>query len=33
VRDVWRQQDLGAFAERFSARVPRHGVLLVRVSR
>jgi alpha-galactosidase len=33
VRDVWRQRDLGVFAERFSASAPRHGVVLVRVSR
>jgi alpha-galactosidase len=32
VRDLWRQQDLGTYAETFSARVPRHGVVLVKVS-
>jgi alpha-galactosidase len=31
VRDLWRQQDLGAQAESFTAMVPRHGVVLVRV--
>ena len=31
VRDVWRHKDLGAFDEEFSATVPRHGVLLLRV--
>jgi len=31
VRDLWRQKDLGKFADAFSASVPRHGVLLVRV--
>jgi alpha-galactosidase len=32
VRDLWRQKDLGVFADKFSADVPRHGVLLVRLS-
>jgi alpha-galactosidase len=31
VRDLWRQRDLGEFAEAFSATVPRHGVVLVKV--
>jgi alpha-galactosidase len=31
VRDLWRQKDLGKFANEFSADVPRHGVVLVRV--
>ncbi len=31
VRDLWRQKDLGTFNGRFSAEVPRHGVVLVRV--
>jgi alpha-galactosidase len=31
VRDLWRQQDLGRFSGEFSARVPRHGGVLVRV--
>jgi alpha-galactosidase len=31
VRDLWRQQDLGRFSNEFSAEVPRHGVVLVRV--
>ena len=32
VRDLWRQKDLGEFSERFTAvKVPRHGVLLVRL--
>lgn len=30
VRDLWRQQDLGVFAEGFSAEVGRHGVVLIR---
>ena len=32
VRDLWRQQDLGKFADSFEATVPRHGVVLLRVS-
>ena len=31
VRDVWRQHDLGPFAKNFSAQVPDHGVILVRL--
>ena len=33
VRDLWRQQDLGSFAAGFEAAVPRHGVVLVKVTR
>ncbi|HET7620054.1 MAG TPA: hypothetical protein VFK20_16220, partial [Vicinamibacterales bacterium] len=33
VRDLWRQKDLGAFDGAFSATVPRHGAVLVRVGR
>jgi alpha-galactosidase len=32
VRDLWRQKDLGKFKEQFEATVPRHGVVLVKVS-
>jgi alpha-galactosidase len=32
VRDLWRQQDLGRFNGEFKASVPRHGVVLVRIS-
>lgn len=32
VRDLWRQKDLGAFEGEFSARVGRHGVVLVRMA-
>lgn len=32
VRDLWRQQDLGKFPERFEATVPRHGVVLVKLT-
>jgi alpha-galactosidase len=31
VRDLWRQKDLGAFRDKFTARVPRHGVVMVRL--
>jgi len=33
VRDLWRQKDLGTFIQAFHAAVPRHGVVLVRISR
>ncbi len=32
IRDLWRQKDLEAPSEQFSARVPRHGVMLIKVS-
>jgi len=32
VRDLWTHADLGAFTERFSATVPAHGVVMVRVT-
>ena len=32
VRDLWRQQDLGQFSGQFQTSVPRHGVVLVKVS-
>src|ERR1039458_1426477 len=31
VRDLWRQNDLGKFKDKFEATVPRHGVVLVRI--
>ncbi len=31
VRDLWRQKDLGEFSGSFTAPVPRHGVLLLRL--
>lgn len=31
VRDLWRQKDLGVFADRFATTVPRHGVALLRL--
>jgi alpha-galactosidase len=32
VRDLWRQKDLGTFADRWQTTVPRHGVVLIRLS-
>jgi alpha-galactosidase len=32
VRDLWRQKDLGGFESQFQASVPRHGVVLVRLT-
>jgi alpha-galactosidase len=32
VRDVWLRKDLGVFHETFSAYVPKHGVVLLRIS-
>jgi alpha-galactosidase len=31
VRDLWRQKDLGVLEQRLDARVPRHGVALLRL--
>jgi alpha-galactosidase len=31
VRDLWRQKDLGKFSGSFSGKVPRHGVVLIKV--
>ncbi len=31
VRDLWRQRNLGKFHGSFSAKVPRHGVVMVKV--
>ena len=31
VRDLWRQQDLGSFTDKFAATVAPHGVVLVRI--
>lgn len=32
VRDLWRQMDLGTFNDRFEATVPKHGVVLVKIT-
>jgi alpha-galactosidase len=31
VRDLWLKKDVGVFKNKFSAFVPRHGVVLVRI--
>jgi alpha-galactosidase len=31
VRDLWRQTDLGKFKDSYTATVPRHGVVLIKV--
>jgi len=31
VRDLWQQTDVGAFTDRFTVTVPRHGVMLVKI--
>lgn len=31
VRDLWRQKDVGVFEDKFEKKVPRHGVVLVRI--
>jgi len=33
VRDLWRQRDLGTFADQFCTPVARHGVVLVSIRR
>jgi alpha-galactosidase len=33
VRDLWRQKDVGVFLESFSAEVPAHGTVLIKVGR
>ena len=32
VRDLWHQKDLGRYADRFAAAIPRHGCMLIRVT-
>jgi len=33
VRDLWRQKDLGWFKEKYSAKVGRHGVVMIKISK
>jgi len=33
VRDLWLHKDVGEFTGSFSARVPSHGALLIKVGR
>ncbi len=32
VRDLWTHTDIGAMTDRFSATVPAHGVVMVRIT-
>ncbi|MGH7996410.1 MAG: glycoside hydrolase family 27 protein, partial [Opitutaceae bacterium] len=32
VRDLWRERDLGVFANEFKAKIPRHGVMLLKLT-
>ena len=32
VRDIWRQKDLGKFYSMFAAKLPRHGVTLIKIT-
>jgi alpha-galactosidase len=32
LRDLWKHQDLGAVPDTYTAEVPKHGVMLLRVS-
>lgn len=32
IRDLWRQKELGIFENKFEAKVPVHGVLLIRIT-
>ena len=31
VRDLWKHQDLGTFDQKFTATVPKHGVVMIRI--
>jgi alpha-galactosidase len=33
VRNLWLRKDLGTFSDSFSATVPRHGVVFVKIGR
>lgn len=33
VRDLWRQKELGRFKQSFTATVPRHGVVMIKLTR
>jgi alpha-galactosidase len=32
IRDLWRQKDLGRFSGKFASKVPRHGVVMLRLT-
>ena len=31
-RDLWRQNDIGTFSDRFETKVPRHGVAMIKLT-
>jgi alpha-galactosidase len=31
VRDLWRQKEIGKFEKKYTAEVPRHGVIMIRI--
>ena len=33
LRDLWAKKDLGSFQDRYTATVPQHGVVMLRVKR
>jgi alpha-galactosidase len=33
VRDLWQRRDLGAMPDKFTATVPRHGAVLLKVGK
>jgi alpha-galactosidase len=33
VRDLWEKRDLGKYSEKYSAMVPPHGVVMIRLGR
>jgi alpha-galactosidase len=33
IRDLWRQEDLGIFRQKFTAQVPAQGVVMVKISK
>jgi len=32
VRDLWRHQDMGTFTDHYSATVPAHGAVMLRIT-
>jgi alpha-galactosidase len=33
IRNLWKQKDIGIYNDQFSVMVPRHGVVMVKISR
>ena len=33
VRDLWQRKDVGMFTDKYSAEVPRHGAVMVKVGK